>query len=421
MLPSSVQIRYSKGPTITLYDPATILTGLPSPLVIPSVKRAGDTRSVINVDGSPLDTSMDPVLKLTSGPGTSIFSGVGTLRVPELLSDIGYKSDSASPSLLSKTSRIQALYTATELRESGLDSADVIDAVQLRYWGDDYAPEENLYNARLRYRWVELPDEEDYECMRGGRIRERNMTNDVADCMTEVPHSNLTTAMEPRTLLHRDTSVFVKDNDDEYVMAPLAPPELLPPLPPSRLPSVPKPQPPPPPPRLRYWLNQPLDWNMIWDGASALVLDLSFQVKPRARMAKLYVHNTIVPGQVRTLLWSERAGSASHDDEGFVAGVGASSSSGPVQEMNYVPFVRFSTSTVYLVFEDVGMESSDDSSTDSYSVDVSLNGGDAYIGATVQQAAAHIQMTIDLVGVASADVGEHAQAGFKAVLIGCFR
>ena len=155
---------------------------------------------------------------------------------------------------------------------------------------------------------------------------------------------------------------------------------------------------------------------MIWDGASALVLDLSFQVKPRARMAKLYVHNTIVPGQVRTLLWSERAGSASHDDEGFVAGVGASSSSGPVQEMNYVPFVRFSTSTVYLVFEDVGMESSDDSSTDSYSVDVSLNGGDAYIGATVQQAAAHIQMTIDLVGVASADVGEHAQAGFKAVL-----
>ena len=159
---------------------------------------------------------------------------------------------------------------------------------------------------------------------------------------------------------------------------------------------------------------------MVWDGASALVMDLSFQVKPRARTAKLYVHNTIVPGQVRTLLWSEQGGGASDDDDRFVAGVGvavgASSSSRPVQEMDYVPFVRFSTSTVYLVFEDVGMETSDDSSTDSYSVDVSLDGGDTYIGATVQQMAAHIEMTMELVGLNFADVGEHAQAGFKAVL-----
>ena len=133
---------------------------------------------------------------------------------------------------------------------------------------------------------------------------------------------------------------------------------------------------------------------------------------PQAHTAKLYVHNTIVPGQIRTLLWSEQGGGASDDDEGG----SSSSSSGPVQEMNYVPFVRFSTSTVYLVFEDVGMESSDDSSTDSYSVDVSLNGGDTYIGATVQQEAAHIQMSMELVGLDSADVGEQAQAGFKAVL-----
>ena len=217
MCSSSVLIRYSKGPTITLYDPATILTGLPSPLVIPSVKRTGDKRSVINVDGSPLDTSMGPVLKLTSGSGTSMFSGVGTLRVPELLSDIGYRSASASPSLLSKTSRVQVLYTATELRESDLDSTDIIDAVQLRYWGNEYAPRSNLYNARLRYSWVKLPDDEGYECMRGGRVREQNMTNDVAGCMTEVLHSNLTTAMEPRTLLYRDTSLFVENDDDEYV------------------------------------------------------------------------------------------------------------------------------------------------------------------------------------------------------------
>ena len=159
---------------------------------------------------------MDPVLKLTSGSSTSTFSGVGTLRVPEPLSDIGYKAASASPSLLSRTSRVQVLYTATELSESDLDAADVISAVQLRYWGDEYAPNANLYNARLRYRWVELPDEEAYECMRGGRVREQNMTDDVAECMTEVPHSNLTTAMEARTLLYRDTSVFVED-DDEYV------------------------------------------------------------------------------------------------------------------------------------------------------------------------------------------------------------
>ena len=159
---------------------------------------------------------------------------------------------------------------------------------------------------------------------------------------------------------------------------------------------------------------------MVWDGASALVMDLSFQVKPRARTAKLYVHNTIVPGQVRTLLWSEQGGGASDDDDGFVAGVGvgagASSSVRPVQEMDYVPFVRFSTSTVCLVFEDVGMETTDDSSTDSYSVDVSLDGGDTYIGATVQQAAVYIEMTMELVGLNFADVGEHAQAGFKAVL-----
>ena len=360
-----------RGPSLTLYDPATILTGLPSPLLIPSVKRAGDTRSTITVDGSGLNVKMSPTLKLEASSGTSTsIAGAATLRVPELLSDIGYKTAGNSPNLLSRTSRMQMLFTAAELAASKLEATDTVSAVQLRYWGDDdYAPRANLYNTRLRYRWVAAPD---LECLRGGRFSARNLTDDLEGCLTGSRQSNLTTAMEARTLLYRDTSVFVFSGDDAE----------------------------------EYWLSLPLDRGLEqWDGARALLLDLSYQVKPSARAAKFYVHTPAIPGQTRVLLWNGRSGPD-----------GGAAQSGVVQELDTMPFVRFQTSTVYLRFEDVAITSSDDQVTDTYSVDVSLDGGATYIANSVQQEAAFIQMSLELGGLDAASVGDAEQAGVRAVL-----
>ena len=364
--------QFSRGPTLNLYDPASILTGLPSPLLIPSVKRAGDTKSTITVDGSPLATSMEPVLKLTSDSGSTVFSGEASLRVPEPWSDIGYKAASASPNLLSKTTRMQMLYTGPEIEASDLDSTDTISTVQFRYWGDEYAPNANLYNARLRYSWIDLNDGEAYECLRSSKAA--NTTDAETDCLREIPAANMTTAMSATTLLYDDNKVFVEDTS-----------------------------------RDEYWLNLQLDRDLeAWDGEKALLLDLSYEVKARARTAKFFVHGTVVPGQTRTLVWFERR---SGDDSRQPV-----TNTAPVQEMDFVPFVRFTTSTVYLEFEDLDMQSTDEDSTDSYSVDVSLNGGITYIGNTVQREAAYIEMTMKLGGLDYSLLGDEEQAGFKEVL-----
>lgn len=376
---SVIDDQFSTGPTLTLYDPTTILSGLPSPLVIPSVKgRTGDTKSTVTADGSPLDTSMEPTLLLTSESGSTTVSGEAALRIPEPWSDIGYKAASASPNLLSKTTRMQMLFTAEEIRASDLTDADTISAVQFRYWGGEYAPNAHLYNARLRYSWVDLPDEEAYECLRSWRVWEYDTNSNKTDagkedCLTEYPQANLTTIMSPRVLLYDDASVFVEDSDND-----------------------------------EYWLSMPLDqplsqWNDASGSGPALLLDLSYQVKPNARAAKLFVHGTVVPGQIRTLVWSEHTR-------------GEGTKTAPLQEMDAIPFVRLSTDTVYLEFADVDLQSSDTGSTDSYSVDISLNGGITYIGSTVKREVAYIEMTMELGGLDSSEVGDEEQDGFKEAL-----
>lgn len=148
-----VGTQYAAGPNLTLYDPATILstTHLNSdtdlrvvdPLLLPSTKRVTDTKSTITVEGSPLATSMKPIMKLEydedwmESVGLSEaeiieLGGAAQLREPEVLADVGYRTAEASPSLLSQTMRMQMLYTKDELEYAELETDLTITSVQFR-------------------------------------------------------------------------------------------------------------------------------------------------------------------------------------------------------------------------------------------------------------------------------------------------
>ena len=110
--------------SLQFYNPATLITTPLSPLIIPCVKRLSDATSSVSITGNNLKMTMEPMLKLTRTSSgvtkTYEFDGGMQFFSAELMSDVGFYTIEKSPPLLSRSLRIQSLFTASELSFAGV-------------------------------------------------------------------------------------------------------------------------------------------------------------------------------------------------------------------------------------------------------------------------------------------------------------
>ena len=82
-------------------------------------------------------------------------------------------------------------------------------------------------------------------------------------------------------------------------------------------------------------------------------------------------------------------------------------------ENEYLIFLKFATTRLYIIFDDVSIPIDTSDSSVSYATDVSLNGGVDYLGAEMTQLAPYIEVDVQLSGIAASQVTDQRLAGFK--------
>ena len=151
--------RLHPGDTLYMYDPRTLIQGM-DPLGAAAKRRSSDEPTIVTFSGDRLSTKMAPLLTLSSSSGKIKSSGTSSRLISELADAYGFYPRTASEYpdattsvdynevyLLSQSTRWQAVYFSSELSDGHFSGGDLISALSLKVSG---APRSNLANLRVR-------------------------------------------------------------------------------------------------------------------------------------------------------------------------------------------------------------------------------------------------------------------------------